>query len=327
MSVEHGAEAVDDPAVGAAAAARVAYDAAHERCVALDRGAPGRLTVTGPDAVAYLDAHISAPLRGLAPGEGRRAALLTHGGGVLGVLRCLVDVGGVALDTEAAALPGLVAALARGRIGWDVELRDRTGDSRVVALVGPAAAAALGPEAPIAPHRHVELRIGDVPAQAVGTPWGVDLRCGAEHAGVLRTALAGRGVPSGPAGLWDVLRVEAGRPAWGTELDERTLAADAGLVPDVVRLDEGLYPGLQFALRQDRSGTVHRAVRLLRLPAPVRAGDEVRGADGRRLGVVGTAVVSPRRGPLALGLLRRSAEPGSRVDVGDVPGVVVATPR
>jgi glycine cleavage system aminomethyltransferase T len=134
-------------------------------------------------------------------------------------------------------------------------------------------------------------------------------------------------VPSGPAGLWDVLRVEAGRPAWGAELGERTLAADAGLVPDVVRLDEGLYPGLQVALRQDRSGTVHRAVRLLRLASPVRAGDEVRGADGRRLGVVGTAVVSPRRGPLALALLRRSAEPGSRVDVGDVSGVVVAAPR
>ena len=42
----------------------------------------------------------------------------------------------------------------------------------------------------------------------------------------------------------------------------------------------------------------------------------------REVGAIGTAVVSPTRGPLALALLRRRAAPGSRVRVGEVSGIV-----
>lgn len=119
----------------------------------------------------------------------------------------------------------------------------------------------------------------------------------------------------------DLERVEAGIPAFGRDIDERTLPHEAGLVPDVVRLDGGIYPGKMTVLRQERSGTVHRALRRLRLEAPVPEGAAVEDDEGP-LGAIGTAVVSPTRGPLALALLRRRAVPGSRVRVGEVSGIV-----
>ncbi len=53
----------------------------------------------------------------------------------------------------------------------------------------------------------------------------------------------------------------------------------------------------------------------MRPEAPVAAGDRSR-RTGKEVGTVGTAVVSPAGGPLALAILRREAEPGDEVLIG-----------
>jgi folate-binding Fe-S cluster repair protein YgfZ len=63
-------------------------------------------------------------------------------------------------------------------------------------------------------------------------------------------------------------------------------------------------------------GKPNRHLRGLRLERPGSAGDPVRG-DDRELGRLGTSVVSPARGAIAVAVLRREAEPGDRVSVGD----------
>lgn len=203
------------------------------------------LEVTGPDAAAFLDAHLTVRVD-----EDDEGALLAPKGTLLGLVRIERAAGGFRLYSDQ---PAVAAALRRGQIGWMVEL----------------------------------------------TP--------------LET--------SPPRGLSDLERVEALIPAFGRDIDERTLPAEAGLVGTLVRTDKGMYPGMQTVLRQQRSGTVHRALRRLRLEAPVPDGAEVRDEHGP-LGTVGTAVVSPSRGPLALALLRSRATPGSRVRVADVSGIV-----
>jgi folate-binding Fe-S cluster repair protein YgfZ len=208
------------------------------------------LEVRGPEAVAYLDAHLTVVVADLLPGDAKLGALLAPKGTLLGLLRITRVPDGFQLH---GGPPAIAAALERGKIGWMVEL---------VPI----------PEAPC-------------------------------------TTLS------------DLERVEAGLPAFGRDVDERTLPHEAGLVPDVVALDKGIYPGKMTVLRQARSGTIHRTLRRLVLDAPVAEGSEVHDDEGP-LGRVGTVVVSPTRGPLALALLRRRAEPGSRVRVGDVSGIV-----
>ena len=55
----------------------------------IDRSERGRLALSGPGAVEFLNGQVTNELAGLQPGEGRYAAFLTHKGKMLGDLRIL----------------------------------------------------------------------------------------------------------------------------------------------------------------------------------------------------------------------------------------------
>ncbi|WP_210491709.1 hypothetical protein [Patulibacter sp. SYSU D01012] len=283
------------------------------------------VVVGGRDAGPYLDAHLTRPVSGLAPGEGLGAALLAPKGTLLGILRALHGPEGLVLDADAAGHDERLAALRRGTVGWDVVLE--TPALVTVAVVGPQARQAAGLPGELPVHAHRVVRVGGVWAQAIATPRGADLRVAADHGEALGRALHAAGVPVADAGLHDLLRVQDGVPRFGVDVDERTLPAEAGIVPALVATDAGTYPGLQTVLRQQRSGTVHRALRRLRPQAPVAAGDAVVAGD-REVGRVGTAVVAPDGAPAALALLRTEAAPEDAVRVGaaGVPATVEALP-
>lgn len=304
------------------------YRAARSGCVAIDRSDVGKLAISGLDAIGFLQAHLTVDVLTLEVGSGRTGALLTPKGALLGTLRVLRGQGAIHLDCERAALEGIFRSFHRGSVGWEVELGKRTLQLAQVCLIGPAARAAVGIAADAPEHEHRVVRVGRTWALAIATPRGVDLRCAIDRRPGLLAGLEAAGAVVGDEALWELLRVEAGLPRYGAELNERTLPAEAGLVPDVVALDKPLYPGMQTVLRQERSGTVHRSLRGLRLSAPVAADAAVTSEDDASVGRVGTAVVSPRLGPVALAVVRRSAEPGTRVRVGEhaVVGEVVALP-
>jgi tRNA-modifying protein YgfZ len=72
----------------------------------------------------------------------------------------------------------------------------------------------------------------------------------------------------------EVMRIEAGTPAWGKEVDERVLPAEAGLVERAVSLTKGCYPGQEPIARLHYRGHANRGLRALRLE-----GDELPEAD------------------------------------------------
>ena len=90
---------------------------------------------------------------------------------------------------------------------------------------------------------------------------------------------------------------------------------EAGINDRAVSFTKGCYIGQETVARLHYKGKPNRHLRLLKPEHPVSAGDGV-SLDGRELGSVGTAVISPALGPLALAILRREAEPGGRVMVG-----------
>jgi folate-binding Fe-S cluster repair protein YgfZ len=85
--------------------------------------------------------------------------------------------------------------------------------------------------------------------------------------------------------------------------------------------------GQETVARLHWKGKPNRHLRGLRLSAPVATGAVVRTPE-RETGHVGSSVVSPRRGPIALAILRREVEPGTTVQIGDdgVTADVVALP-
>jgi folate-binding protein YgfZ len=98
------------------------------------------------------------------------------------------------------------------------------------------------------------------------------------------------------------LRVTAGTPRWGREIDDRVLPAEAGLVDRAVSFTKGCYPGQEPIARLHYRGHANRRLRVLEIegdpPEPdteIRLGEKVVGrvtsaVPGRALGYVRTEV-------------------------------------
>jgi folate-binding protein YgfZ len=91
-------------------------------------------------------------------------------------------------------------------------------------------------------------------------------------------------------------RIEAGVPAWGKELDESILPAEAGLDKTHISYTKGCYPGQEPIARLHYRGHVNRELRVLHLEA--QPGDELE-HDGKVVGRVTSAVSG-----VALGYVR-----------------------
>ncbi|MDF2697787.1 MAG: putative Aminomethyltransferase [Labilithrix sp.] len=114
-----------------------------------------------------------------------------------------------------------------------------------------------------------------------------------------RTLVEAGARPSGNA-VWSTLRVEAGRPVFGTDMDEDTIPTEAGIERRAIDHTKGCYTGQEVIVRIRDRGHVNRLLRRLELgdvPTPA-AGTELRAADGsgKAVGRITSAVESPKYG-------------------------------
>ena len=114
----------------------------------------------------------------------------------------------------------------------------------------------------------------------------------------------------------EIVRVERGRPRYGLDMDDGTIPEEAALNDRAVSFTKGCYVGQETVARLHWKGKPNRHLRGLRLSEPAGHGTELRLGE-KVVGHVGSAVVSPRFGPIALAIVRREAGPGDTVAVGD----------
>ena len=303
-----------------AVVADTGYRALTESCGLVDRSERGKLALTGPDAKSFLQGQVTNDIEGLEPGRGCYAAFLTHKGKMLGDLRVL-DLGDeLLLDTERVSLQELFNMIRRYKLGSDVELHKRTLELGLLSLIGPQAET-FGLEEE---HDNRRDEIAGQPVVLVRTDVGVDVFVPAEAKAVVAAAL---GVPEVGEDVAEIVRVERGRPRYGAELDDGVIPQEAGLNERAVSFTKGCYVGQETVARLHYRGKPNRHLRGLRLSAPASPGDELRLGE-KVVGRVGTVVVSPANGPIALALVRREAAPGDTVLVADagVTAEVVALP-
>lgn len=286
----------------------------------IDRSDRGRLALTGADRKAFLNGQVTNDVEALAPGEGCYAAFLTHKGKMLGDLRIL-DLGPpedeLLLDTERVALQPLFDLIRRFSLGHDVELHKRTLESGLLSLVGPAARELAGAaELPDAEHAHRPAELAGAHVRLIATDVGVDVLCDAADLAAVTAALLAAGASSASADAAEIVRVEHGRPRYGVDLDASVIPQEAGLNARAVSFSKGCYVGQETVARLHYKGKPNRHLRGLRLSAAVAGGEPLALGD-RVVGHVGSAVVSPRLGPIGLALVRREAGPGDVLRVGD----------
>ena len=104
-------------------------------------------------------------------------------------------------------------------------------------------------------------------------------------------------------------RIEAGVPAWGKELDETVMPAEAGLDETHVSFTKGCYPGQEPIARLHFRGRPNRRLRVLEVEQ-ASPGEEIV-LDGKAVGRVTSAV--PGR---ALGYVRREVSDDAALEIG-----------
>ena len=307
------------------------YAALTRGCGLLDASERGKLAVTGAEAKAFLQGQVTNDVEGLEPGTGCYAAFLTHKGKMLGDLRILDAGDELLLDCERSALQGLFNLLRRATLGRAAELHKRTLQRGLLSLVGPEARAVAGADEAglgVKEHEHVATTVDGRPVRLVATDaGGVDVLCLAEDTDAVAAALAAAGaVPVGEAAA-EVVRVERGRPRYGIELDDSVIPQEAGLNERAVSFTKGCYVGQETVARLHYRGKPNRHLRGLKLSGPAEPGAELR-LGPKVVGRLASVVESPRLGPIALGFVRREAEPGDILAVGDgaTSAQVVALP-
>ena len=321
-----------------------AYQAARSRAASIDRSSRGRILVRGADRATYLQGLLTNDIVALTAGTGCYAAYLTAQGRMISdlLVYALDDV--ILLDLPSVETKNTVLArLDQFIFAEDVQLGDVTDAFAQIAVVGPAAAtvvsALLGERAEtlVALPEHGCRRVAIAEGVAIvtrmsdaGEP-GFDLYVDAERAASLRSALASGGVVEADAETVDVLRVEAGVPAFHRDMDEETIPLEAGIEARAINRNKGCYVGQEVIIRVlDRGhGRVARKLVGLTLDGtavPAR-GAAVTSGD-REIGVVTSAVQSVALGrPVALAYVQRDfVEPGTAVTVGGANAVVTALP-
>jgi tRNA-modifying protein YgfZ len=298
-----------------------------EEAALIDRSERGKLALSGAQAAEMLNGQVSNDVEALAPGAGCYAALLTSKGKMLADLRVLRAAAfdeDLWLDTERVALQVVFDALRRGVVGWQAQLHKRTLQDTLVSLIGPGAAGAVGADPKWAQVEHANraTEIAGAAAMLVATDVGVDVVCAAEDAARVRAALE---VPEVPEAAAEVLRVEAGRPRYGIDLDDSTIPQEAGLNERAVSFTKGCYVGQETVAHLHYRGKPNRHLRGLRLSEPAPSGTPLLSGE-REVGRVGSSVVSPRFGPIGLALVRREVVVGAEVAAGAARAVVVDLP-
>jgi folate-binding protein YgfZ len=144
----------------------------------------------------------------------------------------------------------------------------------------------------------------------------VDLIADAADAANVREALVEAGAVEIGAEVAELARIEAGVPRFGAEMGSETMPAEAGIVERAVSFTKGCYIGQEPVARLHYKGRPNRHLRGLRLSAPAAPGSSLRLGE-KEVGTIGSAGVSPARGPIALAIVRREAEPEAELTVGE----------
>jgi folate-binding protein YgfZ len=298
------------------------YRQLREECGLVDREGRGVLRVSGPDGAEYLQGQLTSDVESLAPGDGQYAALLDRKGHMqtdLRVLRRAAEE--ILLETEPEGRAAALRHLQMYSIGREVTVTDVSEESAVLSLVGPRSVEIAGTAA-LPEYCCEAASLAGVECLAVGTRDGIDLIAPAAERERVTGALCEAGaVPVSPQAA-EIVRVEAGVPRFGAEMGTATMPAEAGIVEQAVSFTKGCYIGQETVARLHYKGRPNRHLRGLRLSAPAAPGAAVCLGE-KEVGTLGSAVVSPALGPVGLAILRREAEPGAEVAVGE-DGVTAA---
>jgi folate-binding protein YgfZ len=242
---------------------------------------PELIWFSGTDALRFLNDIISQELGDIEAGQARRSFLLAPQGKLDFLLWVLREEERIGLVTDAGRGDDLASVLSRYRIRVDVDIDAEADDVWIV--------------------------VGEWDGFDVSWP------------GVERHLVIGErpDLAEMSQDEYDEIRVTAGEPKWGVDIDEGTIPHESGLVSASVDFAKGCFLGQELVARIDsRGGNTPRNLRLVEVDGQIRPGDVVT-LEGNEVGTVTSAA-----GGVGLAMLKRSVAIGDPVDIAGNRAVV-----
>jgi folate-binding protein YgfZ len=279
--------------------------------VLVDRTNRGVVRVTGPDRLSWLHSLTSQHLERIAPGRTEQALILSPQGHLEHHLTLTDDGAATWIHVEPHTAKALVDYLDSMRFMLRVTAEDRSGELGVLTLAGPlpAEGGVIDGTGAVFPSPAALDGDGRVAAVMHG-PFGIDVIAPPDVAGQLSAT-------SPVAGMWafEAARIAARVPRPGLDTDHKTLPHEVGLIESAVHLNKGCYRGQETVARIHNLGHPPRRLVFLHLDGSVDRlpvhGAPLTLADGTVVGFVGSAARHFELGPIGLGLVKRSVDPGA----------------
>ncbi len=240
----------------------------------------GRLEIRGPESTAWLQRVLTNDVEAIPMGRARYTLILNEDGTIIddALIYRLPEL--TLLVVNASNRPAVVTWLEEHRRGLDAQLVDRTHDWAMIAIQGPESVAILSevlsevlsgvvecPDADWESMKYYSIASANFfgePAWIARTGYtgedGFEVYLEAGHAAALwRRTLEVGGDRVAPIGLGarDTLRLEAGMPLYGNDIDDTTDPFEAGL-DFAVKLEKGDFVGRDALIRRKKEGPTRR---------------------------------------------------------------------
>jgi folate-binding protein YgfZ len=309
----------------------------------IDLSSRGRLLVSGSEAVMFLNGLITNDMKTLAVNSWMAAIFPNVQGRLLAAVRIIHRDDGFLIDTEGSTLETVAKLLERFTLAGDFRVNNLTSETAVLSIQGRNAAAvicqAFGETAATLARDQVATAQldsgGDVTilrATHTGED-GFDLFVNANDAAKLLEMIRDAGAQPFGSEVAETLRIEAGIPRFGIDMDETKVVTETNL-DDAVSFTKGCYIGQEIIARIKYRGHVAKKLTgvLVEHDGALESGLKILSADDKEIGSITSSAVSPRlKQTIALGYVKYDyLEPGTKVKVVsaevELPATVIELP-
>ena len=280
------------------------YSAVRDTAGLIDLSARGRILVSGSEAAMFLNGLITNDVKTLPVNSWMPAAFANVQGRLLAVVRVIHREDGFLIDTEQVTRETVINLLEKFTLAGDFKVADLTDSTALFSVQGPKAAevvrATLGEAAAVTHREQVRSApLNDRSATLIRATHtaedGFDLFIERDGAATLHHGLTGAGATTVSDHTFETLRIEAGVPRYGIDMDENNVVTETNL-DDAVSFTKGCYLGQEIIVRIKHRGHVAKKLTGIVLggaPSAPRSAQIV-STDGKEIGRVTSSIFSPR---------------------------------
>jgi folate-binding protein YgfZ len=270
----------------------------------IDLSQRGRIVVTGSEAIQFLNGLITNDMKTLAENSWMPAAFPNIKGRLIASVRVIrLTDDGYLIDTESATHNHVLKTIERFTLAGDFKVTDISHETVQLTVQGKQSPNVIGSvfgEEVTALARDGALQAAwrDGKATVIRATHtgadGFDVVVNSDQGEALWNALASAGAkPVGNDAL-EVLRIEAGIPRYGIDMDETNVVTETGL-DDAVSFTKGCYVGQEIIARIKYRGHVAKKLSGLTFDSQVtvRPGAVITSLSEEEIGRITSTTVSP----------------------------------